>query len=424
MDTRHYLKPVVASALAATLSLGTVTPAFAVSASLEAQVNEAQTRLSELYGEAEQRNYELEQTVGELNKTIKKLDETSDAIVQTEADLAVARQHLGEVISEDYKAGHIDLLTLLFGANDFEDLVSRFVYANKVATYHADVVAEVNVLSNELKEQKDTYAEAAEQQKELVSEQKRLKEETDQAVSEAQTYYDQLSEELRAQIAAEQEAAAKAAQEAAAAAAAEAERLAAQEAEEAPEQVVEDTEAPAETTTTTTTTKKKTKKQTTTTTTTTDETTTTTTEPSSGSKKATTGNEAPASVTPGATYSAAAMVSQAYQAIGSAYRYSGYVWTGNPATSAFTCSGLVDFALGRPSNSSWPTSLYAEVQGAGGIKKSISKLSYGDLVFTGTGGIGHVGIYVGDGCFLDSSWDGVGVRSINPSTFIGGGSIF
>ena len=123
-------------------------------------------------------------------------------------------------------------------------------------------------------------------------------------------------------------------------------------------------------------------------------------------------------------YSAAAMVSQAYKAIGSAYRYSGYVWTGNPATSAFTCSGLVDFALGRPTNSSWPTSLYAEVQGAGGIKNSISKLNYGDLVFTGSGGIGHVGIYVGDGCFLDSSWDGVSVRAINPSTFIGGGSIF
>ena len=429
MNTRHHFSPVIATALAATLSLGTVTPAFAVSAELEAQVSEAQARLSELYGEAEQRNYELEQTVGDLNSTIKKLNKTSKAITQTEADLAVARQHLSDTIAEDYKAGHVDLLTLVLGADDFEGLISRFVYANKVASYRAEVVAEVVDLTTELKEQKDTYTEEAKRQKKLVSEQKRLKKETDEAVAGAQEYYDQLSEELRAQIAAEQEAAAKAAREEAAAAAAEAERLAAQSAEE--EAQVEDTPAETaeptddETATETpadegTTKPKKRKKKTQATTTDTadadDET--------DDSETVQTGYEAPASVTPAATYSAAAMVSQAYKAIGSAYRYSGYVWTGNPATSAFTCSGLVDFALGRPTNSSWPTSLYAEVQGAGGIKNSISKLSYGDLVFTGSGGIGHVGIYVGNGCFLDSSWDGVGVRSINPSTFIGGGSIF
>lgn len=426
MNTRHYLSPVIASALAATLSLGTVTPAYAVSAELEAQVGEAQERLSELYGEAEQRNYELEQTVGDLNVTIKKLNKTSKAITKTEADLAVARQHLSDTIAEDYKAGHVDLLTLILGAEDFEGLVSRFVYANKVATYRADVVAEVVDLTNELNEQKDTYTAEAKRQKALVSEQKRLKKETDEALAGAQEYYDQLSEELRAQIAAEQEAAAKAAREAAAAAAAEAERLAAQQAEEEAQKeetptetaAPTDDETPAADEGTTTPKKRKKKTQTTTTTTETDD------ESEDETAPVTTGNEAPASVTPAATYSAAAMVSQAYKAIGSAYRYSGYVWTGNPATSAFTCSGLVDFALGRPTNSSWPSSLYSEVQAAGGIKNSISKLSYGDLVFTGSGGIGHVGIYVGDGCFLDSSWDGVGVRSINPSTFIGGGSIF
>ncbi len=421
MNTRHYFKPVVASALAVSLTVGVAAPAFAVPSSLEAQVNEAQEHLSELYGEAEQRNYELEKTVGELNDTMDKLDKTSEDIEQTEADLAVAREHLSEVISEDYKSGHIDLLSIVFTSANFDDLVSRFVYANKVASYHADVVAEVNDLSIKLNKQKDTYAEEAKRQKELVSEQKRLKEETDQAVAEAQSYYDQLSDELQAQIAAEQEAAAKAAQEEAAAAAAEAERLAAQQAEEAANEPAANNDgAQADEATTTTT-----KKNNTNTNTNTNTQTTTSTSSSSSSTKATTGYEAPtSSVRPSSTSSASAMVAQAYTAIGSAYRYSGYVWTGNPATSAFTCSGLVDFALGRPTNSSWPSSLYSEVQSAGGIKTSISSLNYGDLVFTGTSGIGHVGIYVGDGCFLDSSWGGVSVRSINPSTFIGGGSIF
>ena len=433
MNSRHILSPVVTVSLAASLSLGTLVPtvALADSQTLQAQVNEAQSRLNELYSEAEQRNYDLEATVGELNDTIKKLDKTTADIKQTQADLAVARQHLGQVVADAYKAGEIDILQMLFESADFDDLVSRVMYANKVATYHANAIAEVNELENSLKDQQTTYTEEKERQEKLVEDQKALKEETDKAVDEAEAYYNQLSDELKAQIEIERAAAALEAQraneEAAARAAAQAEREAT-----AATQVSDTTENNAETTSNEnegSTNSEETNSQDTTAndteeTTNTDDSSDDVEEESSTSESVNTGYEAPASVTPSSTGSAAAMVSQAYQAIGSAYRWSGYVWTGDPSTSAFTCSGLVDFALGRPTNSSWPTSLYAEVEGAGGIKTSIDQLNYGDLVFTGNGGIGHVGIYVGGGQFLDSSYDGVSVRAVNPGTFIGGGSIF
>ena len=431
MNTRHILSPVVATTLAASLSLGVLAPtfAFADSDTLRSQVDEAQSRLNELYSEAEQRNYDLEATVGELNDTIKKLDKTTDDIKQTQADLVVARQHLGQVIADDYKAGEINIVQMLFESTDFDDLVSRVVYANKVATYHANAVAEVNKLEDSLKEQQATYTEEKEHQESLVNEQKALKEETDKAVDEAEAYYNQLSDELKAQIEVEQAAAALAAQRANEEAAAQAAQQAEQE-ERATAQSsnADDASDDSEESSSTPTKKREQSSSSQESEDTTEETTSSDEsddeEESSSSESVNTGYEAPASVTPAATGSASAMVNQAYKAIGSAYRWSGYVWTGDPSTSAFTCSGLVDFALGRPTNSSWPTSLYAEVQGAGGIKTSIDALNYGDLVFTGNGGIGHVGIYVGGGQFLDSSYEGVSVRAVNPGTFIGGGSIF
>ena len=118
------------------------------------------------------------------------------------------------------------------------------------------------------------------------------------------------------------------------------------------------------------------------------------------------------------------MVSQAYSIIGSGYQWSGYSWTGSTSSSAFTCSGVVDYALGLSSQSNSPESLYASVSN---MKSSTSQLAYGDLVFYSYAGRypGHVGIYVGNGMIIDSIPDGgVAVRAVDYMDFIGGGSIF
>ncbi|WP_152234267.1 NlpC/P60 family protein [Bifidobacterium leontopitheci] len=121
----------------------------------------------------------------------------------------------------------------------------------------------------------------------------------------------------------------------------------------------------------------------------------------------------------------AAFVKKALSVQGSAYRVSGYVWTGDPSTSSFTCSGVVDYALGRSTNSSWPESLYAEV--GSNLKMDVADLNYGDLVFGKYDGRspGHVGIYLGNGVMLDSAPDGgVAIRPVTSGGyFMGGGPI-
>ncbi|MBT1167210.1 C40 family peptidase [Bifidobacterium simiarum] len=118
-------------------------------------------------------------------------------------------------------------------------------------------------------------------------------------------------------------------------------------------------------------------------------------------------------------------VGRAMSVIGSAYRASGYVWTGSTSSSAFTCSGLVDYALGLPTNSNTPEGLYAKVSGAGNMKHSTGSLAYGDLVFFDYAGRhpGHVGIYIGNGLMVDSAGSGVAVRAVSTMPFIGGGAL-
>ena len=118
------------------------------------------------------------------------------------------------------------------------------------------------------------------------------------------------------------------------------------------------------------------------------------------------------------------MVGRALAVQGASYRSSGYVWTGDVSTSSFTCSGLVDFALGRPTNTDWPETLYAQVGGR--MTTDAGALQYGDLVFFRYDGRspGHVGIYLGNGMMVDSAPDGgVAVRSISGDAFMGGGPI-
>jgi cell wall-associated NlpC family hydrolase len=136
-------------------------------------------------------------------------------------------------------------------------------------------------------------------------------------------------------------------------------------------------------------------------------------------------DEARAEVTPPHTGSVAAFVAQAFSIVGSDYQWSGYTWTGDVSSSAFTCSGVIDFALGNPSQSNSPEMLYEAV--ADRLVTDISQLSYGDLVFYSYAGRypGHVGIYVGSGAIIDSIPDGgVAVRSVDYMDFIGGGSYF
>lgn len=111
---------------------------------------------------------------------------------------------------------------------------------------------------------------------------------------------------------------------------------------------------------------------------------------------------------------AQAVVNLAYSKIGSPY-----VW-GAEGPNAFDCSGLTSYVYRNAAGISLPRTSSAQA----GYGKTVSKanLQPGDLVFfttNGTGGVSHVGIYVGGGNMVHSPAPGqtVHVANINNSYY-------
>ena len=331
--------------------MGTPLPAAAeTSQQIQAELDQVEDRLHTLYSAAEQAAYDLHDVTADLQDTEAKIDSTQQEIEDQQAELKEVQADLSDIAARQYKSGGATLLSLLANAKDFSSMISGVHYADKLAEQRQTAVAKSRELQDSLAKNKAELEKQKDEQEKLVVDQQEKTDAANEAASEAQAYYDQLSAGNSGGS-------------------------------------------------------------------------------SSGSASSSSGGASSSggNISSSPTGSASSMVARAYSIIGSAYRWSGYVWTGGTATSAFTCSGVVDYSLGLPTNSNSPESLYASVKARGTFSSSLSKLKYGDLVFFKYGGRtpGHVGIYIGGGQMIDSVPNGgVAVRNVGfIGGFIGGGAI-
>ncbi len=177
--------------LGATVLSGVPTVAAAdTSAELQAKLDEANSRLSSLYSEAEQ-------VSDQVNQTAEQLDATNAEIETKQSELAEAQDTLAGRVSSNYKTGGVSLFSIIFDSSTFEELVSHIIYANKVSDSDAQAISEVKQIQDELS------AEQAEQQQLLASQQQQ-QEELQQKVSEAQSYVSSLDQQVQDALAAEQ----------------------------------------------------------------------------------------------------------------------------------------------------------------------------------------------------------------------------
>ena len=397
------------------------TPALAVSSSeIQQQLDSAQDKLYSLYSAAEQAGNDYATVSNDLNATLEQIDQTSAEIEKEEQQLAAFQEELSGLVTSQYKSGgSANIVSALLSSGSFTSLISNLHYADKAAEHKQDVITGARELMASLEQKRSDLEEQKEKQEKLVGEQAAKMNAAQAAADEAQAYYDQLSDDLKQAIAAEEEAARKAAEE-------EAARQQAQQQSGGSSTGNSDNTGNGGNTGNT------------------GNSGNTGSSGNSGStgnsgnsgnsggsnsgnSGSTGGGSTGGNVSSTPTSSANAMVARAQSVIGSGYSYTGYKWTGSTSTSYFTCSGLVDYALGYGPWSNSPESYLASVKARGTFTTSVGQLKYGDLVFFSSGGryCGHVGIYIGGGSMIDSiPGAGVGYRTLSYiGGFLGGGSI-
>ena len=418
---KRSLYAIPAVGLSFVLALGgcPVPAAAATSAELQTQLEAATKQLNTLGAAAEQAGNDLATVTSELEDTKAQIEQTQSDIEEEQKQLEVNQSELGILVSDQYKTGGASVVTLLLSSGSFSSLISNVHYADKAAEHQQNMITETRALKESLEQKKTDLEEQQKKQEELVAEQQKKSDAANAAVAEAQSYYDQLSTEVKQKIAEEEEAARKKAEEEARAQAAAIQQQGQQSGNNggssggnggstgnaggsSGNSSSGNTGSGGS---------------------------------SSGSGSSTSGGSSSggsssgggASVTPSG--SASAMVQRAYSVIGSGYSYTGYKWTGSTSSSWFTFSGLVDYAMGYGPWSNSPATFRNKVRY---LTYDVGSLSYGDLVFFKSGSrISHVGIYIGGGQMIDSiPGAGVGIRSItyiagsDYSDFAGGGPIY
>lgn len=386
------------------------TPALAVSSSeIQQQLDSAQDKLYSLYSAAEQAGNDYATVSNDLNATLEQIDQTSAEIEKEEQQLAAFQEELSGLVTSQYKSGgSANIVSALLSSGSFTSLISNLHYADKAAEHKQDVITGARELMASLEQKRSDLEEQKEKQEKLVGEQAAKMNAAQAAADEAQAYYDQLSDDLKQAIAAEEEAARKAAEE-------EAARQQAQQQSGGSSTGNSGSTGNSDNTGNSGNTGSSGNSG------------STGNSGNSGNSGGTGGGSTGGNVSNTPTSSANAMVARAQSVIGSGYSYTGYKWTGSTSTSYFTCSGLVDYALGYGPWSNSPESYLASVKARGTFTTSVSQLKYGDLVFFSSGGryCGHVGIYIGGGSMIDSiPGAGVGYRTLSYiGGFLGGGSI-
>ncbi len=351
-------------------------------------LDEAKAQLESLGVELAQLEDELSMASADLEATKAEMETTEDAIQVKRGELTTAQGELAESTRRTYKMGTLGLLDIIMNATSFEDLVTRIYFADAIQDAQANAVETVRGLEQELEAKQAELMQTRATQEATLANVETSVEEHEAKVAEAQAVYDQLSAEEQARLAAEAAAQAQVNENgtntnglsnAVQAAESNAGAGGQQGAPSAPS-----AESPS----------------------------------GSNSSSSSSSSSSP-KPQPSYDYSSGDPISIAMQFVGNVP----YVYGGNSPSEGFDCSGMVCYVFNQL-GVSLPRTTYGQIdylQSKGAWKTDLSELNPGDIVFPHTG---HVGIYAGDGMFIDAPKPGMTVQYRALYGFYGGGSVW
>ena len=370
----------------------------------EPSVDDLAHELFQLQVSAEEINYDVITVQNQIDRAHELSDKLDLKIKDTENKLAVEKEHLSDFMVESYKNDSPSLLDILFNSRSFDELITNVEFANRVIESQNDSIGDVKDLRSMLNFYKTQSDDVETQLSAKLVELEERKEQDEHAQRELNVFVESIPEDKMSEVLS-------------AAHNIDVNDVSSYVGDNVSSEVLEQTVSPVVE----------------------DEIRSIENTISSYEAAVESGsvseeeimqvmNEVESLSQSSGSNSAVSSVSSDYMSrlyslLGSGYQWSGYNWTGDTSTSSFTCSGVVDYALGRDSRSSSPESLYSEVNN---ITTDTSSLSEGDLVFYSYGGreVGHVAVYVGNGQIIDSIPNGgVAVRDVDYMPVVGAGSL-
>ena len=434
LTSRVALAAILAGTLAASPLAIPATAQAATTEELQSQLDSAMSHLNELEGTVAEAEAALEETTSNLDSINSQITVLQGQISDTQADLAVAKQELSEHISNSYKTGgDATLLELVLSSQNFEDLVSRVYYANKVSAAKQQSIETVTELETTLSNEETELEGQQAEQKQLLETQSEKAQTANAAYAEQSSYVNGLSTELQEAVKAEQERIEEEKRKAAEEAQKKAEEEAAAkaQAEEAAKQQeqtsTEPTKTESESTSTTTTTNSNgssSKNN--------NSSSSNSSSSNSSSSNSSSSNSSSSFVSPTVTGDASSLRSTAVS-VALAQVGQGYSWSDSPGA-GFSCNGLCWYAWGQAgvsiphASGHYAYGQFQWMKASGRWVSSVSQMQPGDLVFysyDGGASTFHVAMYIGNGQVVQSSSEsgGVTVESVYwCSGFCGGGS--
>ena len=434
LTSRVALAAILAGTLAASPLAIPATAQAATTEELQSQLDSAMSHLNELEGTVAEAEAALEETTSNLDSINSQITVLQGQISDTQADLAVAKQELSEHISNSYKTGgDATLLELVLSSQNFEDLVSRVYYANKVSAAKQQSIETVTELETTLSNEEAELEGQQAEQKQLLETQSEKAQTANAAYAEQSSYVNGLSTELQEAVKAEQERIEEEKRKAAEEAQKKAEEEAAAkaQAEEAAKQQEQTSTEPT-----------KTESESTSTTTTTNSngssskdnnsSSNNSSSNNSSSNNSSSSNSSSSFVSPTVTGDASSLRSTAVS-VALAQVGQGYSWSDSPGA-GFSCNGLCWYAWGQAgvsiphASGHYAYGQFQWMKASGRWVSSVSQMQPGDLVFysyDGGASTFHVAMYIGNGQVVQSSSEsgGVTVESVYwCSGFCGGGS--
>ncbi|MHB1017648.1 MAG: murein hydrolase activator EnvC family protein [Coriobacteriia bacterium] len=167
------------------------------------EVQKLQDQIKALQSDVKKAGEAYSAAYWQLDKTRADMAEVDRRITETEGKLAETNQRLGARAASMYRTGTYEYMEILFSAQDFDEMLLRLEYVQRVNEQDASIINEARALQTELATQRGDLETL---EKTQADEAARLKTEADRIERELkaqQSKYEKLRKELEAAIARE-----------------------------------------------------------------------------------------------------------------------------------------------------------------------------------------------------------------------------